>query len=535
MTTTQHLPPEKVHESPFNRRRVWGDLEELAASIKQVGLLEDLLARKHPTIPGEWELVFGHRRLRAAKLAGVSRIPTKVRAMSDDEVLEAQIIENLQRENAHPLDEAESYEQLIKVGKLSATEIAARVAKSPSYVHQRLKLLSLCERVREAFIADRISASVAMLIARLPSETMQVEALQDVGANDYEPARSLAEARQIIESSFMLRLADAPFDQQECTTCPKRTGNQPELFADVARPDTCTDPSCYESKQKTHFEALLEDAKKRGLPVLSGREATQQIESARWSRASEFIDLDAEVHDDSDEEEELYGDTDDEQDDEREPPPRKTYRELLAGAGLDVTIAQEASGKLHELVPREQVAKVLPSEQPKGGRIHATVDYAKEQREKAAKQRAKTLALIGAIVDEAGARGDAESGFWAFLGGLLIASAHHDTRAEVCKRRGLEVPKMKRSYGPDALDYDGALSIAINHMGEAAAKALCVELLVARTAFFGDGLSEQLKSAVAYYAIDTKKVYAKATKATKKPAKKTASKARKPDKRGAKS
>lgn len=538
-TTTKQLPIDKVHESPFNRRRAWGKLDELAASIKKVGLLEELLARPHPSRKGEYELVFGHRRLRAAKLAELDAVPSKVRLMSDEAVLDAQIIENLQREDVHPLDEAETYEQHIASGK-TATEIAARVGKHPSYVHQRLRLLTLCEDVRAAYADDRITTAVAILIARLPSQTAQIEALEDVAATEYEPARTLAEARQIIESSFLLRLAEAPFDRTECARCPKRTGNQPELFADVNNADTCTDRGCFDAKKAAHFEGLLADAKKRGLPVLTGKEAVRQIDSARWSQASEYIDLDAEVHTDDDEDLEEYDDDFDDDSPPRdkpraEPPPRKTYRELLAGAALDVTIAQELSGKIHELVPRDLVATILPSEKPKGGRLHAPVDYAKEQREKAAKQRARTLAIIGAIVEKAGANAAAEEGFWHFLGHLLIGSAHHDTRAEICKRRGLEVPMTKQYGGSKRYDYDEALGVACSNMKPAERKALCIELIVSRTAYFshGEGLTDALKLAIGHYKIDVKKVVAAAKQAAKKPAKKAAKKAATPAKKSA--
>lgn len=527
---SQQLPIAKVHESPFNRRRAWGNLDELATSIKQVGVLEDLLARPHPKKKGEYELVFGHRRFRAAKLAELEEVPAKVRAMNDDDVREAQIVENLQRTDVHPLDEAESYEQLIATGKMTANELAARVGKHPSYVHQRLKLLSLCEGVREAYAADRVSTAVAILIARLPTETMQMEALADVGATEYDSAAPFATARQIIERTFMLRLEQAPFDRAECARCPKRTGNQPELFADVESADTCTDPICYEAKQKAHYEGLLADAKKRGLPVLSGREAQQQIDSARWSSASDYIDLDAEVYDD--ELVEDYSEDDEEETRDVEAPPRKTYRELLAGAGLNVTVAQESSGKLHELVPRSEVAKVIPSVQVKSeGARGGSVDYAKDQREKAAKRRAKVAATIAAIVEKAQAKAEAESGFWQLLGLLLIDGAHHDTRSEVCKRRGLDVPETKQRYGGGKhRDYEKALRGALDDMMPAEQKALCIELLVSRTAYFSysEGLTDASKMAVEHYGIDMKKVGAAARQATKKPAKKVA-------KRGAKS
>lgn len=139
----QHVivPIEKVHESPFNRRRTWGNLEELAASFASVGVLEDLLGRPHPKRPGEIELAAGHRRRRAGKLAKLTHLPIKVRELTDDQVLEIQLIENIQREDIHPIEEAETFELQREKAKLSVDELAAKVGKSKAYVYARLKLL----------------------------------------------------------------------------------------------------------------------------------------------------------------------------------------------------------------------------------------------------------------------------------------------------------------------------------------------------------------------------------------------------------
>jgi ParB family chromosome partitioning protein len=114
------IPLECLHESPFNKRRNFGDLDELADSFRSVGVLQDVLARPHPEKEGEYELVFGHRRFRAAKLAELVAIPAKVKTLTDEQVCDAIIIENGQRENIHPLEEAETFEQSMRVQRLSA-------------------------------------------------------------------------------------------------------------------------------------------------------------------------------------------------------------------------------------------------------------------------------------------------------------------------------------------------------------------------------------------------------------------------------
>jgi ParB-like chromosome segregation protein Spo0J len=130
--TITALPIEQLHESPFNPRKIFdaGALQELAIDIKSVGrVLQPLLVR--PRIFAEglarrgdgqrdpddtqdgWEIVFGHRRYRAAELAGLAEVPCMVRAMTDDEARRAQISENLQRADIHPIEEAEGYQALI--------------------------------------------------------------------------------------------------------------------------------------------------------------------------------------------------------------------------------------------------------------------------------------------------------------------------------------------------------------------------------------------------------------------------------------
>ena len=145
-------------------------LTELADSIKASGVHQPILVRP---LPGErvadternvaYEIVSGERRYRASLQAGVKTIPAIVRSMSDSQVLDAQIVENLQRDNLTPLEEAEGYERIQQHNSLGAREVAKRIGMSPSYVLARLKLLDLSHHCKEALRMGDIDASIALL------------------------------------------------------------------------------------------------------------------------------------------------------------------------------------------------------------------------------------------------------------------------------------------------------------------------------------------------------------------------------------
>lgn len=159
------LPLKSIAESPTNPRKHFGDLRELAESIAKKGVLQPILVR--PKGKG-YELVAGHRRLRAAAAAGLDVVPAMVREMTDEEVLEAQLIENCQRSDIHAMEEAEGYRRLMasKTG-YDAARIAEKVGKSVAYVYDRLKLLSLTPAAQALFLDGKIAAGHAIILARL--------------------------------------------------------------------------------------------------------------------------------------------------------------------------------------------------------------------------------------------------------------------------------------------------------------------------------------------------------------------------------
>jgi ParB/RepB/Spo0J family partition protein len=291
--------------SPTNRKRFNPQkLQELSASIREKGVAQPILIRPAPA--GEdglqrYEIIAGERRWRGSILAERTHIPALCRKLSDHDAAELQILENLQREDPHPLEEAEGYERLMQTHGYSADQLTERLKKSRSYIYGRLKLCALSLDVREPFLDNDISASTALLIARIPVPELQKRALQEILKPQYgsEPL-SYRAAQAHIASRYTLALDDAPFDVKDakllavagsCAKCPKLTGNQPEIYADAKSADVCTDPDCFAEKKAAHYQRIVVLANKRGIPVLEGKEAGQ-ILGDKWNRESEFVTAD---------------------------------------------------------------------------------------------------------------------------------------------------------------------------------------------------------------------------------------------------
>lgn len=256
-------------------------LDDLVASVKIHGVIQPILVR---TLNGGFEIVAGERRFLAAKKVGLEEIQATRRDLTDDQVQELQLVENLQREGLHEMAEAEGYQALMKLGN-TVEDIAAKVGKSKATVYARLKLLALAPDARKAFYSGEIQASIALLLARIPTPALQKEALKAVtDENRFKEPMSYREAAEHIQRNYMLRLADAPFDSTDaklvekagaCGACPFNTLAQPDLFPDVksGKEGVCTNPTCFQSKCDAHDVQTLAKAKEAGQKILSGEDA----------------------------------------------------------------------------------------------------------------------------------------------------------------------------------------------------------------------------------------------------------------------
>ena len=260
----QYLAIDQIHESTTNPRRTFeeGKLLELAESIKQHGLIQPITVR--PNNHG-FEIVAGARRFRASMLAEVFSIPARIVDIDDAQALEWQLVENSQRVDVHPYEEAQGLQRLLDMPGYDVAALVEKSGKSASHIYARLSLLQLIPAIAEAFTQERITASHANLLARLPQEA-QATAYEQCWRKDWQdkephllPAKHLA---AWIQTNLYLSLADAPFDRDDttlnpaagaCVTCPRRSGYNTTLFADV-QGDQCLDAPCYQTKINAHID-----------------------------------------------------------------------------------------------------------------------------------------------------------------------------------------------------------------------------------------------------------------------------------------
>lgn len=381
------IPISCIRPSPFKaqtiRRGHFSSVKmlELAASISANGVLQPILVR--PVNGGvgiQYEIVAGERRWIAADRAGLAHIPATVRDLTDAQVLEAQLVENLQREGLHVLEEAEGYRELMDMTKCKAEDIGDKIGKSRSYVYARLKLLDLIPAAREALNTGELDASKALVLARIKGEKMQTRALKLIGnmAHGYSYRRLIESLRE----DCMIPISQAPWlpdrdtlheakggaPVQQCSTCPTRSCNDPELLAEIGdNQDVCVDRACYDLKTKLHFARLRHDYESQGKTIISG-EAAKGYPTGKHDVAGKgLVRLDAECDAiEFGEPEPEQGKDESDEDFEKRlcawndrleafTPP--TYGEVL-GKTTDIT-AVEHAGKLIELAPIAAVVKAL--------------------------------------------------------------------------------------------------------------------------------------------------------------------------------
>lgn len=409
------IPVSECHKSPSQPRRRNADKDDpdLVASIKEKGVRQPIVVRVRKA--GGWEIVFGHRRHHGSVLAGRETVPAIVREMTDEEVFEDQLIENIHRSDMHPLDEADGFKRMMGRDR-TVQQVADKIGRPASYIAQRLKLCDLGKEVRAALDKDDISLGVAVLLARVPT-SLQAEALRSL----YRGC-SVNEARSRLEETYLLRLDQAPFDVASatlvpkagaCVACPKRTGQQRELFPDAKRADMCIDPVCFRGKLDALWQIRVQESKAGGAAVLDSKAATSALAYNGGFRKLDDSEYGAGGY----------------------QPLRKLFGKNLP----PITLARdERTGGILELVTSGDVRKLLKQKSPRSAPGGGD-DYHKRQDAKdRIRAAAVSLAVAGAVENVqklAGAR------LLRLLTYGMIDRAWDDARSAVLRRRGLDPSK----------------------------------------------------------------------------------------------
>jgi len=214
------LPVENIVSNPYQPRHDFDEdkLAELTQSIRQHGVIQPIVVRQHSG--GQYELVAGERRLRAAKLAGLEVIPAIIGDFSDKQVMELAVVENLQREDLNPIEEALAYQTLLEEFGLTQEALAGRIGKSRPYVSNTVRLLNLPEAVQTMVAEGALSAGHARPLLSLDTVSSQLQIAEKIAA----------EGLSVRESE---KLVQAQREQKTKAQKPKREAPRPAAGRDA--------------------------------------------------------------------------------------------------------------------------------------------------------------------------------------------------------------------------------------------------------------------------------------------------------------
>lgn len=341
-----------VDTSPTNPRKDFDKekLQQLAADITARGVLQPVTVRKKGD---RYELVFGERRFRASKLAGTETIPALVRQLTDEQALEAQLMENT-GEPLKPLELAFGYQQLREKEKLTVDQLAAKVGRSRISVYNTLKLLELGGDGRKYLEEGQITMSVAQLAARVPASlqgnylSAVAGGVKDRWGHEQQPV-AFRQAQRLFSDTYMKDVGKAPFDPEDaglcpkagpCSACPKRAGNMPGYIEEAKKsPNVCTDFECFRDKTRAAAEAK---AAKKGLKLLSRDESEDFFRHGHFyvDHSKGWVDPSEHNYDDS---------------------KHRAYKELLQPEQYKelARLVLESDGTLHEVLAKKALAAAI--------------------------------------------------------------------------------------------------------------------------------------------------------------------------------
>lgn len=193
---------EKVIPNPYQPRKTFDEesLQELAASIAQYGVLQPLLVAPMEDGSGNYLLIAGERRLRASKMSKLAEIPVIISDYTKQQIAEIALIENLQREDLHFIEEAEGYELLMNEFHLTQDSMAARVGKKQSTIANKLRLLRLSQKIREQLLEHHLSERHARVLLKIPTEAEQLMIIEAVVKNAFSVRQTEEFVKKFLES-----------------------------------------------------------------------------------------------------------------------------------------------------------------------------------------------------------------------------------------------------------------------------------------------------------------------------------------------
>lgn len=523
----EQLDPDRVQADPDQPRDHFDEakLAELEGSAKVRGIAVPV--KVHPAPAGSkvpHQLVYGERRWRVAKKLKI-QLPAIVlsRRLTDKEVAEEQLIENMHRADLEPLEEAEHFHRMISKHGHTPETIGQKINQSPAYVRARLKLRELSVPGKKALREGRLPKSFALaIVERVHSPKLQDEAVADylagkkrwdgLAQKELSDQYTHREFLQHLAQKFTTELAKAPFDTQDpqlvvaagaCGACPKRTGNQPELFADVKSPDVCTDTVCFGKKKDAAWDQAAAAATRDGKKVLDDK-ASLRLFAGGTNVVSGASHVD------------LKGDLPWEL--KQESGGKSTWGQL-AGKDLPApVVVRDGIGAARELYDWQTIVALAKKagklqkkparDTTRSGSSTGSSSSAGSKRQAAAvdAKRKTARAALGKIAEKA-AKQDGGLSFWRWLATAVVLGGSMDAHHHVTHRR--EIAKEKGAGGLRAPKEDALLKLVARTLDVGELRGLVAELLAAEDcAPVHSSAGPRFSEACSFFNIDLKKLAA---------------------------
>jgi len=200
--TLLNVSMEQIVPNPKQPRKYFSEksLQELAQSIRNQGVIQPLIVRKHPNLENHYELVAGERRWRALQQLEVFQVPVVLRRIKDEEILEVSLLENIQRENLTIIEEAQSYKDLLQIHGYTHEELAKRVGKDRSTISNFIRLLQLPSELKNDLERGRITTGHARAVLALPNKDFQLEMRQSILRNSLTVRETERNVRQTLNT-----------------------------------------------------------------------------------------------------------------------------------------------------------------------------------------------------------------------------------------------------------------------------------------------------------------------------------------------
>lgn len=500
------LDPKQLYHSENPRKSMSKTgLDELKESIRSVGILAPILCYYSST--NKVTIISGHRRTKAAIELGMDTVPVIYIKTDNNRAAEAAIIENIQREDLEPLDEAYAMKDIQANRKLTVAELSLRCGKSEAYVYRRLRLLELPDLAKKALKTGELSLQGAVILLRIQQKELLKQAAKYLFTGPRAP--DLRDIQDCVDS-YTNQLSKAPFSIKDaelfkkagaCTNCPKRSSTQVRLFDDVEKKDHCLDATCWREKVKRSADGdervLVAAGAKVVKPIPAGAHK-QHDGSVTLGYSSPVVDLHASCDGDF---------------------KRRTYKNLL---GKDfnpknATLYREKDGTLRIWIKKDTAWKQIKAKGIKLSSPYGTSSSSRKptSQEKAArvlagmKEKAKTAAqreaidLVAYAVAPRFSLKDTKA-----LGILLAQSVQATTVRMFCQKH--EIGPKKNPFGSDYKRHLANYFAAEVSHDDAA--HLIVELLLMETVETWNADAPTFLRVIKLYGVNIKKLRAKSFK-----------------------